>query len=378
MSDKSIHKILTISSGPFVFSRKYDERLIEPMIARARALYMTIGDLPILPAYASRMEEELIRRSIFGTAALEGNPLSEEEVGTILKGGDGEQPSSISRQEIISLKNAYTVLTHPEPHREWLVIEEGFIKELHRKITDGIAYPHNAPGGYRNFRVEVGDKAHGGVYVPPKILPDIQTLMVRFLEWMHSEELKGVNLTLRAALAHFHLGKIHPFGDGNGRTARLLEAVILSRGGVKYVPTMLSNFYYRHIDDYFIAFREAEKTREDDVTPFLEFFFTALIQSLLEIKEKVTGFIRYLTLKDWFDQLLRSRDISRRQHDLLRLLLDLDQPFTRADLFTLPSFRILYRQVSEMTARRDIARLKELNLLLEEQSGYRLNMRVLG
>ena len=378
MTDNSILTILTVSSGQFVFSRKYDERFIEPMIARSRALYMTIGDLPILPASASRLEEELIRRSIFGTAALEGNPLTEEEVGTILKEGDTGHPPSISRQEILNLKNAYAVLSQVEPHREWFVIEEGFVKEVHRRITEGIAYPHNAPGGYRNFRVEVGDKAHGGVYVPPKILPDIQTLMTRFLEWMHSEEMKGINLTLRAALAHFHLGKIHPFGDGNGRTARLLEAVILSRGGVKYVPTMLSNFYYRHIDDYFIAFREAEKTKDYDVTPFLEFFFTALVQSLLEIKERVTDFIRYLTLKDWFDQLLQSRDISRRQHDLLRLLLDLNQPFTRADLFTLPSFRILYRHVSEMTARRDIARLKELNLLIEEQGSSRLNMRVLG
>jgi Fic family protein len=378
MADTSVIRLLTISSGKFVFSRKYDERLIEPMIARARTLYVTIGDLPILPSYASRLEEELIRRSIFGTAALEGNPLSEDEVGTILKESPEESVQSSAKQEILNLKNAYQVLTASGSEEQRIDIDEHLIKGLHRRITEGIAYPSNIPGGYRNHRVEVGDAAHGGVYVPPKILPDIQTLMARFIEWAHSEEMTGINLTLRAALAHFHLGKIHPFGDGNGRTARLLEAVILSRGGVKYVPTMLSNFYYRHIDDYFIAFREAEKTKDHDVTPFLELFFTALIQSLLEIKEKVTGFIRYLTLKDWFDQLLQARDISRRQHDLLRLLLDLDQPFTRADLFTLPSFRILYRQVSEMTARRDIARLKELNLLFEEQSSYRLNMRVLG
>lgn len=75
-----IEEIPTFKSGLFVFSRKYSVREAQPLEIGSRVLNDTIKDLPILPAISAQIDQELIKRSIFGTAAIEGNPLSEENV----------------------------------------------------------------------------------------------------------------------------------------------------------------------------------------------------------------------------------------------------------------------------------------------------------
>ncbi|RLC05410.1 MAG: hypothetical protein DRH90_06090 [Deltaproteobacteria bacterium] len=98
------------------------------------------------------------------------------------------------------------------------------ISDVHRLITHGIDIELNNPGVYRNHKVQVGNRNHGGVYTPPKCLPDINKLMTVFCEWINSEELVKLYPPIRAALTHYYLGLVHPFGDGNGRTARILDS----------------------------------------------------------------------------------------------------------------------------------------------------------
>jgi Fic family protein len=184
----------------------------------------------------------------------------------------------------------------------------------------------------------------------------------------------------RAALAHYHLGLIHPFSDGNGRVARIIEALLLRLSGQKYVPTMLSNYYYRNMDEYFRAFSITRKDKESDVSPFIKFVLKGVIDSLEEIKNRITYFIRRLALRDHFAALQREKAIIQRQHDLLTLLLQLQdaKPFSLQDLFNTPSINTLYRNVSERTARRDLKKLMEMNLLTCVNDQYTLNLEALG
>ena len=73
-------EIMTLKSGKFVLSANCDFQQVLPKIVEAQVLYMTVNDLPILPELASQMDRDLIRRSIHGTAAIEGNPLDIDEV----------------------------------------------------------------------------------------------------------------------------------------------------------------------------------------------------------------------------------------------------------------------------------------------------------
>ncbi len=378
MDTEPIKKVPIFKSGNFIFSRRHQDPEIETLHVWGLVLYKTVSDLPILPAWSSQLEETIIRRSIFGTAALEGNPLKEEEVGKII--GDKSQPEKSARaeQEIRNLKAAYQFIRELTPASTPPVIDEALIKKVHALITAHIEHPNNVPGLYRNHKVQVGDEDHGGVYTPPKCLPDIEKLMQAFILWINSDQMLATNPYFRAALAHYHLGLIHPFSDGNGRVARIFEALLLRLSGQKYVPTMLSNYYYRNMDEYFRAFSITRKDKESDVSPFIKFVLKGVIDSLEEIKNRITYFIRRLALRDHYAALHREKTIIQRQYDLLTMLLQDLKPFTLPDLFGTSPMNTLYRNVSERTARRDLKKLLEMNLLTCMNDQYTLNLEALG
>lgn len=380
-----VKKIMTLKSGKFAFSRRHSDRSIFSLLLETKILYKTVKDLPILPRMAAQLEEELVRRSIFGTAALEGNPLTEREVEDIVSKHHDTKLTRTTRQaekEIRNLKDAYDFVARLQSSGQPAELDETTIRQIHEVVTKGMAYKNNVPGRYRNHVVKVGNIEHGGVYTPPKCRPDIAMLMKAFVSWINSDEIVRLPPAKRGALAHYHLALIHPFGDGNGRTARLIEALVLRLGGIKYVPEMLSNFYYRNIDDYFQAFSVTRKDKRNDVTPFLEFVFKGIVESLNEIKERITYFIRIFTLRDYYDYLQKERTITQRQHDfLITLLENRPGPFTIKDMFMTPPLNVLYRSVSERTAKRDLKKLSGGDLLLLtrlENGQYELNLRVLG
>ncbi len=374
-----IKKVMTFKSGNFVFSRNLSLSELEPKKIEIRVLYETVNDLPILPELSSSLEQELIRKSIFGTAAIEGNPLTEEKVGEIISESERTANRRNPEIEITNLKKAYDFIKSITGTEQRFELEEDLIRDAHTLITINAEYELNNPGQYRNHKVQVGNRMHGGIHTPPKCLEDVQNLMKEYVKWMNSDEMLEFAAPIRAAFAHYYLGLIHPFGDGNGRTARLIEALILQASGIKYVPVMLSNYYYRNIDDYFQAFSNSIRSKDHDVTPFVEFVLDGCIESLREIKDRITYFIRKLLLRDYYLHLKQNRHLTQRQHDLLLILLDYGKPFSLSDLFGLPQFSILYRTVSDRTARRDLAKLKDMELLINDQNvNLKLNWRAVG
>jgi Fic family protein len=377
-----VKKVLTFKSGNVPFSRNVKHEAIANNFLFFEVLLVSISQVPILPALAAKLESELIRRAIFGTAAIEGNPLSEERVGEII----GEPSSSGLRvraeQEIVNLKEAYQLYAIPQSPKggEPLAVTEALIRDINERVTRGVGGEYHAPGQYRDYKVAVGNANHGGAYTPPKVRADIEPLMAAFVDWLNSEGVRGEPTPIRAALAHYHLALIHPFGDGNGRTARLLEVAIMAHDGYKYVPTMLSNYYYKNIDAYYMAFRECERSKEHDMTPFLVFFSEGLKACVFDLQNTINGHIRLLALGDHYRKLREQRDITQRQHDLLMILLQnpekaLEPPALRTDPLLAP----LYRKASEATPRRDLKRLQELRVLVPtEDGGLRLNAFTLG
>ena len=372
-------KVDTFKSGPFVLSLSYDRVKVQNALIKARVLFVTIGEIPVLPNLASQLEEELIRKSIFGTAAIEGNPLSEEAVNKILTEEEKKKAIEKAEKQIRNLKEAYRLIRETLISDKPVPLDEAFIRKLHAVITDGSEDEKNSPGQYRNHIVKVGNEEHGGVYTPPKILEDVRKLMTELVSWINSPEIAKEDPVIRAALAHYYFALIHPFGDGNGRTARAVEAMMLRSAGFRFVYNMLSNFYYKNIDDYFWAFSLSERNKENDITPFLEFFLKGLIDSLEEIRRRIFGLIREFTLKDYYAFLNMEKDITQRQHDLMSLLLKTAKPFTLKNLFDNDQLRIIYRNVTERTARRDLKNLAERRLLKFDpaSSTFTLNLFVI-
>ncbi len=377
---ESNFSFMTHKSGKFSFSSAHDVELVRKKTWEAESLFRSFIELPILPKLASRLDEETIIKSVHGTAAIEGNPLSEDEVGEIIKSGKAEtqfeESKQRSLQEIINLKFAYVILTDAKAGQDRFEITEDFIRRINSLITANINYELHEPGKYRNTPVKVGHSNYGGVYSPPKCLKDIKDLMNFFVSWINAEEIMNLGPMVRAALAHYHFATIHPFGNGNGRTARLLEAAILSAGGMLYAPKMLSNYYYRNMEDYFRSFRLVQKSRISDMTPFLIFYLNGMLESLRAIKESVLSDIRILALKDYCDTLRRDKILTKRQRDFLKLLLNMHKKviFNAKNLPATSPFDLLYRQVTYNTAKNDINRLLGLNLIEPVEHGYRINL----
>ncbi|MGW8159206.1 MAG: Fic family protein [Desulfoprunum sp.] len=373
-----MREFLTFKSGKFYFSEQYDSTQIDNLLTKATVLSETIVDLPILPEIASQIQPDIMYSSIAGTAAIEGNPIPSEDVKKIAHGEEVSGYTRKAQQEIKNLINAYNLLSGIEPSDAPFVVTESLLCEIHKIITSDIQDENNIPGKYRNGIVHVGDTAHGGVYIPPKIIDDIKNLMKEFVEWINSEEVTHLNPFIRAALAHYYFCVIHPFWDGNGRTSRLLEAIILQSSNIKYVPRELSNYYYRNVDDYYNSFSKSIKLKKD-VTPFLKFCINGSVESLYKIKEIIIYFIRKFSLRDFYRFEHINKRITRRQLELLYLLLDKPSRFTLKDLLENRPFSILYNNVTTQTARRDLKKLVSNKfLIVDEKNKYSLNLRVLG
>ena len=373
-------ELMTFKSGKFYFTEQYDHTKLNSLLVRASVLNETIVDLPILPKLSSRLDPEIMYSSISGTAAIEGNPITEKDVKRIAEGQEVEGYTKKAKQEISNLIEAYHFLNSIKPSERPFVLKEDLIRRLHKMITNEVPDEHNIPGQYRDGLVYVGNKAHGGIYRPPKILADIQNLMKEFISWINGEEILRLNPLIRASMAHYYLSIIHPFWDGNGRTARLIEAIILQAANIKYLPKELSNYYYKNVDDYYIVFSKTLR-RKKDVTPFVEFFLNAAVASLSKIKEDIVHFIRIFSLRDYYTHLQQAKRITKRQFELLSLLLDYPTAtgFNLKELTTQQPLSLLYNRVSVQTARRDLANLSSMNLIVPNEEGrFFLNLRILG
>ena len=381
IADKNITKTVVLSNQRrFTFSCKYDEIKLTEYIIEARVLYKTIIDLPILPNLAAGLEDELVRRSIFGTAAIEGNSLTEKQVEKLV---DDKEINLNTKEravkEVLNLRKTYRLIDGMVLNEKRQLVSENDITIIHKTITDGIDYDGNTPGKYRSHEVKVGDSSHGGIYTPPYIGTDIKFLMKELTNWLNTTEILNLNPILRAALAHYHFSIIHPFGDGNGRVARAFEAYLLRLAKTKYVPLMLSNYYYKNIDEYYSVFSKTLKTKGTDVTVFIEFVLKGFLKSLHDIKEKITFFIRKFTLRDYYNFLKESGTLNKRQFELLNILLNNDVEFTLIDLAVVTPFHLIYRSLSEKTIKRDLQSLVNMMLITEvSKKKFKININILG
>ena len=367
-----IKTIILVNKARFKFSRYFDETQLNEKLLRIKTLY-NANQIPIGQKFADTLEEEVIKKSIHGTAAIEGNPLTEDEVAKVI---DETKPKKLlddSEHQIINLQSAYELFKKVNVNIKKPNIDEEFILAFHKLITVNLINLDNVPGKYRRKRVKVGDKEHGGIYKPPKIAKDIKVLMRFYEEWISSEDLKNIDPIYRAAIAHYHLSKIHPFGDGNGRTSRLTEAFILRCAGYKYAPEMLSNYYYRNLDEYFIIFSKTIKDKDQDLTSFIDFMMNGMIWSLENIHEKLMVWVRKLALKNNYLEQWNEGNITQRQYDLLLTILSLDDEqfeFTAKGIFNNSPFESLDRKVKIRAAGRDLSKLEKMKLIVKIGSGF--------
>ena len=336
-------------------------------------------NLVLPPDWRDQLDRLNRVRAVHGTTALEGNPLSEEQVAATLYAGERER---LPREQV-QISNAGRA-------QEWVrsrfagaqtPLQLDDILQMHRLITSHSDEENNVPGRFRRSRVVVGTPALGGVHrgAPPE---DLQRFMDGFVAFINSDRMQREHPVIRALLGHFFLVTIHPFGDGNGRVSRLVEAAILYQGGYNVHGFYgLSNYFYRNGDQYKMRLQECRRTQPFDVTSFVNFGLEGFAAELGGInnfiKTKLNRMVyRSAMVKAREQRVGKSRRVlNEREYRLLEFLLDEtepEDPFSEkpskqvpfSALVDSPYVRSAYRNVTRRTFFRELIRMEKLQFIL--------------
>ena|ERR1700677_4978786 len=141
------------------------------------------------------------------------------------------------------------------------------------------------------------------LFLPQDWKKDLQKLyIVRAVHGTTAIEGNPLSTVVQALLAHFYFVTLHPFGNGNGRTTRCIEAAILFSGGYNtHGFYSLSNYFYRHRDQYFRMLQEARTRHRYNLTEFIRFGVTGFREEL----ERINSYIRNRTHRLQYRELIR-------------------------------------------------------------------------
>jgi Fic family protein len=241
-------------------------------------------------------------------------------------------------------------------------ITEGLIREIHKRLVRGVRGNAAAPGEYRRVQNYVANSVTKEIIYTPPPPQDVSPLMAQFVSWLNSEQ--DVHPILVAGIAQFQLVHIHPFLDGNGRTARLLSMLCLYRKGYDFKRLFtLSEYYDRDRTNYYRAIQSV-RALDLDLTEWLEYFTLGLKWQLSEVQRKGETLIG-------LDVLAKKHKLSGRQRAAVELAVEKGE-------FQIQDMEAKYPDVHRRTLQRDLRGLIEKGVMTAEGSTNRLVYRAVG
>ena len=252
-------------------------RLLSQVEAVA-ALRECIQGAAIEVSWIPALQKDTRTRNVHASTAIEGNPLTLEQVRALEEGRELAAPEQRSQREVL---NYFAGLRYVEKHAGKKTLRHEDLFELHRILANGVMDQGEA-GRYRAITVRVGR------YRPPAP-NDVSGLMFALLDWWNkkSDELSPV---LSSAVLHYRFEAIHPFADGNGRTGRALALWELYRRGFDtHHIFSVDEFYWEDRPRYYAAL-DAVRAGGEDLTGWLEYSAEGLRQTLENVWLRVQAF----------------------------------------------------------------------------------------
>lgn len=245
-------------------------------IEGARAV---VEHIALPPAVQAELRRRARLRSTHYSTRIEGNRLTLAEAEQVV---EGKRVHLRGRErDVGEVRNYWSALLRVE---EWATqraeLTEPLIQRLHGLIERG---GRARPTPYRDGQNMIRDSESGAiVYLPPEA-KDVPDLMAALVEWVRQAEANRLPAPVIAGLAHYQFVTIHPYYDGNGRTARLLATLLLHRGG--YGLNGLFSLEERHALDLMAYYRSLavhphhnyyEGREAADLTSWLDYFLETL------------------------------------------------------------------------------------------------------
>lgn len=326
------------------------------------------------PETADEMNRMYLAKGAHATTAIEGNTLSEGDVLEIIEGRHETPPS----QEYL-VQEVTNVITACNGIKDHLIgggsaeITPAMVLEFNRDLLTNLELePHIRPGEFRLASVVVGNYRGAPAQ-------DCEYLVGRLCEWLNGPDFEATSpewiapfSLIKAILGHLYLAWIHPFDDGNGRTARLMELQILLAAGMPMPAAhLLSNHYNATRAEYQRQLQQASRSG-GDVLPFIAYalqgFIDGIRQQLIrawsqQYEDRWEQFI-YQTFGDTHTA------AKERQRRLVLEMSKRDGPLQRRELVRMtPELFEAYRD-TERTLTRDLNALEALGLIRRGREGW--------
>jgi Fic family protein len=261
----------------FTITPKINKAIVE--IERVRGFFDAVK---LKDDWIADMQKKALVLESHHSTHIEGTALNLEQARSILEGKKVEGVSRDDEKELLNYKKAMDFISKYLGKKD--PITEGVVRELHKITVRGVRGGQADPGNYRKIQnYVVNSRTREVIYVPPAPL-DVQRLMREFVDWFNKD--KDVSPVLVAGIAQFQFVHIHPFIDGNGRTARLLSTLILYKTGYDFKRLFtISEYYDKDRPSYYKAIQSVRDSGMD-MTAWLEYFVDGLRSQMREIQAK--------------------------------------------------------------------------------------------
>jgi len=237
---------------------------------RERILAATV-QVPWIPA----LQKDARVKNTHASTAIEGNPLTLEEVKILEEGGTLSARSKRSKQEVL---NYFAALKFIERSTAIKKVTEKDLLKLHKIIAKDVMDQGDF-GKYRKIEVRVGH------YFPPKS-KEVPRMMKDLIVWWNTGSAKW-SPVISSAILHYRFEAIHPFGDGNGRVGRALAMWELYRRGFDtHHIFSVDEVYWENRQRYYSALDQVDK-QEGDLTGWLEYSAEALHLTLENVLQRI-------------------------------------------------------------------------------------------
>ena len=300
---------------------QYDLKTVMTPLIEAKAAMLALREIPYQRSWADELQAVQLKREVAGTSRIEGAEFTEKELDAALRESP-EQLNTRSQRQAASAVRTYRWIASLSPDQP---IDEKLILEVHRRLVTGCDDDHCPPGQIRSIdqNVTFGIPRHRGVEGGTACADAMRMLSESIRTTFREHE-----PIVQALALHYQFAAMHPFLDGNGRTARALEALMLQREGLRDTLFIaMSNYYYEEKASYLQALSDS-RSRGHDLTPFLTFALKGIqiqCQRLFsEIRQQVAKALYRNTVTDLFGRLksARKRVMTARHVQLINLLLE--------------------------------------------------------
>lgn len=248
----------------------------------------------LLPKHVLRLRRQALTRMTHASTSIEGNALNIHQVEALMahKKIDALERDVYEVENYLkTLKYISRVIEKKQP------ITEKIILKIHRLVTDK-TLPEEQSGHYRVGTVYVVRRRLGMpqeiVYTAPNA-KKVPRLMVDLTRWIQKSEKENINPIIVAGIVHQEIAAIHPFSDGNGRTARALATLILYGRSYDFRRLFaLEDYYNQNRPEYYKAINIGKnyKQRRVDFTSWLEYFVVGFKEEIDNVRIKVISLSR--------------------------------------------------------------------------------------